>query len=325
MNIACYYEGGIGDILLGHKLAWILKSTIYKDSEFTAFLDTENNPLQARVLKYLFPTFYKEIFTIPSKKYKELWIDSQFGSEKIKGFYINVPSEWKEKIESYDKWYNFHLDSLSYLEYPELEYVKYFKLFPTPEINPLNNLDDYILSHIISTTGTEHSCENWWVEKLIFDIDKYCLSKSYRHIIISTPEINDKYKNILQKCQVSNFYNDEVENICDLISNCKGFIGIDSAWRLISHLFNKPTITLSKNCISRGNCSVSHILRWLPFPETTFPLYNPTNEIVDLLKNMLENKLYQLFPHLALTQSDLSSILIKRDYKINEKKSILNR
>lgn len=324
-SISTYYEGGIGDVLLGHKLAWVLKSTIYPDFEYTAFCDTENNPLQARVLKYLFGGFYKEIFTIPRKKYKELWIDSQFGSEKICGFYDNVPTEWQEKIQSYSKFYNFHIDSLLYLDYPELQWADFHKRFPLPEVEEKPNyLGKTILSNLISTTGTEHSCEKWWSDRLIKEIDDLAIKHNFRHIIISTDKVNDKYKEVLTKCQKSNIINAEVEEICDLVNNCELLIGIDSAWRLISHFFNKNTITISKNCHSRGNCPISHILRWLQFPETTFPIHAPTTDIIKLADKMISNQIFKVFPELAYTDQDISNLLIRRNYKINLEKSILN-
>jgi hypothetical protein len=324
MNIAIYAEGGAGDCMLAHKLAWVLKSTVYPDANFSAFLDTEGNPMQERVLRHLFPSFYKEIFTIPSKKYKKLVIDSQFGQEEVKGFFINVPDEWQNKIKNYDRTYNFHIDSLAFLDCPELEWVKYFNKFPRPETNKENTIfNKYILSNVISATGTEHKLANWYVKKMISDIDKFCQRENYEHLIISTPAINPLYD--LTGCTKTSFYNSSVEGVCDLISNCDGLIGIDSAWRLIGHFFNKPVVTLSRNCHERGGVPLSHKLRWLPFPETTFGLHHPIQEIIKIFEKMLcDDKIYQFAPELALTDRKIDEILIKRKFKINEEKSILN-
>jgi hypothetical protein len=279
--------------------------------------------MQERVLKYLFPNFYKEIFTIPSKKYKKLVINSQFGEETVKGFMENIPDEWLEKIMSYDKRFNFHIDSLEFLVYPELQWIKYFKQFPKPEIKTENYLGPYIMSNLISATGHEHSADSWWTERLILELDKLAESLNYQHFIVSTPELNSKYESVMLKCKKSHLLNGQVEDVCDMIGNCRGFVGIDSAWRLISHMFDKPTVTLSKNCQGLGGVPHSHKIRWLPFSESTFAIHHPTTDIVKVLEKMLENDLYKLFPELALTGGVLKNILIKRDYKVNEEKSIL--
>lgn len=324
MNIAIYAEGGAGDVILAHQKAWILRETRYPDANFSIFLDTEGNKMQERVLKYIFPNFYKEIFTIPNKKYKKLVIDSQFGREEVKGFIENMPTEWFEKIMSYDKRYNFHIDSLEFLNYDDLEWSKYHKTFPRPNIVRPNNIGKYFISNVFSATGTEHKVEQFWSDRLIMDLDKLAQQKDCIHIIISTPELNSKYEHLIPKLQRTIIFNGEVEDVCDLISNSIGLVGIDSAWRLVSHMFDKSTVTISKNCRGLGGVPPSHIIRWLPFPETTFGLHHPTNEIVKLFEKMLENRVYRFLPQLALTDNSLDSILIRRKYTVNEKESIFN-
>lgn len=185
-------------------------------------------------------------------------------------------------------------------------------------------IGDIIISNLCSATGTEHVTEQFWTDRLILQIDELAQKLNYRHLIISTPELNKKYEHLIPKLKMSMIVNTEVEDVCNYISYCKIFIGIDSAWRLISHMFEKPTITISKNCQGFGNVPPSHFLRWLPFPETTFGLHHPTNDIVKLAEKMLENQLYQILPNLALTDQSIDNILIRRNYKVNEEKSILN-
>jgi len=327
MNIAIYAEGGIGDCLLAHHKTWILKETLYPDAEFSIFLDTEGNKMQARVLKHLFPNFYKEVFTIPHKKYKKLIINSQFGEEEVKGFIENLPQEWRDKIQSYDKKYNFHIDSLEFLKYPELQWAKYHRLLPYPELklDPAENMiGDYFLSNLWSATGTEHRLEQFWSDRLILELDELAEKLNYRHLIISTPELNEKYAHLIPKLKKSMILNTELEDVCNLIGFSKGIIGIDSAWRLIGHMFNKPTVTISKNCRGVGGVPPSHYIRWLINPETTVQMEYPTGQVIKLFSKVTENQLYQFFPQLALTDSAENDILIKRDYTVNEEKSVLN-
>jgi hypothetical protein len=325
MNIAIYAEGGIGDVLLAHQKAWILRETKYPEAEFTIFLDTEGNQMQARVLKYLFPNFYKEIFTIPNKKYKKLVINSQFGEEEVKGFTENVPDEWTERIMSYEKRYNFHIDSLQWLVYDDLEWAKYHKIFPVPEIKniPANFIGDYFISNLYSATGTEHKIENWWSDRIILELDQLAQKLNYRHLIISTPELNEKYSHLIPKLKFTMIINTDVEDVCNLIAHSKGLVGIDSAWRLISHMFDKPTVTISKNCTGFGGVPPSHQIRWLPFPETTFAIHHSANDIVRVFEKILGYQIYKFLPQLSLLDNPYD-VLIKRDYKVNEKKSILN-
>lgn len=327
MKIAIYAEGGIGDVLLAHQKAWILQQTKYPEAEFSIFLDTEGNEMQERVLKYLFPNFYKEVFTIPNKKYKKLIIDSQFGQEEVKGFIENLRTVWFDHIMAYDKRYNFHIDSLQWLVYDDLKWAKYSKTFPRPEIKdaPANFIGDYFLSNIWSATGTEHRMEQWYSDRLILDLDKLAQKLNKRHLIISTPELSDKYNHLIPQLKMSMVINTEVEDVCNLIKGCKGFVGIDSAWRLISHMFDKPTVTLSKNCQGWGQVPISHRIRWLPFPEYTFQIHHPTKQIVDLLERMMYDQLYQFAPELSnVALEQINNTLIKREYKVNEEKSILN-
>lgn len=325
MKINLYMDGGIGDHLLGHKFSVQIKEK-YPNSLLHVFSDTQNNFAQKTTLNYLYPNFYESITVIADKKYKKCIIDSQFGTEEYRGGVQNLKeSVLKEMTEDCDKLYSLHVDSLDFIHH-DYNWSKDFDKIPKPSNyynRPEIYMGKYLISNIISATGREHLCEQFWTDRLISEIDSYCLKNKLKHLIISTPETNHKYENILKKCQVTSFINAGVEEVCDFISGAAGLIGIDSCWRLISSSYDVPTITISKNCSQPGVCPISHQIRWLINPKTTFPIHWNTQDIIKLMDKMLENQLFSLFPSLAFAPN-LDQILIRRNYKVNEEKSILN-
>ena len=155
--------------------------------------------------------------------------------------------------------------------------------------------------------------EKWYVSRLLKDL-KSLDKKIY---VISTPEINNLY-DVFPKEDNTKIFNGSIQEVCDLISNCTGFIGVDSAFRLVSQSFDKPTLTLSKNCQGHGQIAEYQQIRWLCWPELTFGLHYSTTEIVGLMKKMLSNKIYQLFPKI---QEPWEKYLIKRDYSVDFSKT----
>ncbi|MEK6884971.1 MAG: hypothetical protein AABY22_35395, partial [Nanoarchaeota archaeon] len=272
---------------------------------------------------YIIPSFYKEIITITFKKYKEFWIESKYGLENQIGFIENCNSEYyKEMTENYDEFWDYHLDSLKWLDYP-FNWQSVFYKFPRPEINEENHLGKYICSQLISGSSKVHSLEPWYLERLFLSIDQLCEKIGWRHIYISTPKTNHFYNECSKKAKVSNIINSDIGDICDIVWNSSAFIGIDSAWRLLGYAKEIPTITLSKDCQNYAQVPHSHRIRWLIHPQWTFGLHVNTNQIIDLISKMIENPIYQKWPELALTNQSISDILIKRDYKVNLEKSKL--
>jgi ADP-heptose:LPS heptosyltransferase len=202
MNIAVRLEGGIGDCLLANRFVFAIKEK-YPNSKITAYIDSEGQTFQKEALETLYPNVYKELKIIPCKKYKELWIHSQFGEELNRGILENVPDEIREEMETkYDKFYDLHIDSLKWTEY-DFDWLRYFYFFPKPELVCKNLLkDDYIILHLVSSGSTSDRLENWYIDELIGTLRKsldsklkiVLISKAEREIRLKLIEKADKMK-----------------------------------------------------------------------------------------------------------------------------------
>lgn len=322
MKINLYMEGGTGDHLLANRFV----PTIYEqfsDAEIHVFSDTENNFIQKTVLEHLYKSYYKSITVIPNKKWKKLIVSSQFNSEEIyNGCIDNVPDMIREKMEkNCDIFLNFHLDSLSFVEEKRFDFIKHFYIFPKPEISPPNLIGNYCISHLISSTSKEHRHEDFYITRLVKDIDKFCQELGWQHIIISQENFNQYYLEALKDCKVSQILNAPIIKVCDAIVNAKLMFSVDSGFRPIAYPL-MPVISFSKQCSAPNQMQPSHILRWNPI-KPYFPLNWNTNDIIKMARKLLENKAYQIFPELALTDQPIDNILIRRNYTINEEKSIV--
>jgi hypothetical protein len=310
MKIAIRAEGGLGDVLLFNRFVPAIKEK-YPISEISLYIDSEGKTFQKEVVEYLYPSFYKEIKVIPRKKYKPFFIDSQFGTENQNGFIENVPDDISQEIMTHDVWYDGHIDSLKWIDY-EFDWYKYFRHFPTPEVKPINNVGEYIVCNLVSTT---HNMPKLYILNLITKLKE--LNKKI--IIISAPEINHNYDFFVSDPQIE-IVNKPIKEICNLIHNAKLFIGTDSGFRYVAYGCSVPVITFSKQSQAAHEVQPSHYLRWLIFPELTFPLSFDFNYIFRLAGKILQNKGYSLVPYLQ----DFNSQTIRRIYKVNLEKSIIN-
>ena len=313
MRIAIRAEGGLGDVLLFNRFIPAIKEK-YPSSEIFLYIDSEGKTFQKEVIEYLYPSFYKEIKIILKKKYKSFFIDSQFGTENQIGFIENVPDSIMAEIQSHDIWYDGHVDSLNWIDY-NFDWYKYFKTFPTPQINPLNLYGEYIVCHLVSSTSKEHLMSEWYITNLINKLKEI----NKKIIIISTPETNKYYSAFINDPNIL-IVNSSIQEICDIIYHAKIFIGTDSGFRYVAYGCSVPVITFSKQAYEAHQVLPSHYIRWLMFPELTFPLSFDFNYISKLANKILENKGYSLLPYLQ----DFNSQAIKRKYKVNLEKSILN-
>lgn len=313
MNIAVRLEGGLGDVLCANRFVFAIKEK-YPKAKITAYIDSEGKTFQKEALNILYPSTYKEIKVIPNKKYKEFWIDCQFGVDNYYGALENVPDKIRKEIESYDKFYDLHIDSLKWTEY-DFDWIRYFKFFPKPELQVENNIGKYIILHLVSSTSVGHRLENWYINKLIS-----LISKDHKCVIISTPDTNYFYDDLKNSSNVE-IFNGSIEDVCKLISNASMMIATDSGFRYIAYGYGIPTLTFSKHSEQPFSSIPSHQIRWLMFPETCFPLNWDCNYISNLTNKILNNeKGYILTPYLQ----DFNLQAIKRNYKINIEKSIIN-
>lgn len=310
MNISVRMEGGLGDCLLANRFVYAIKDK-YKNAQVTAYIDSEGKTFQKECLDILYPSMYKEIKIIPNKKYKEFWVDCQFGLDNYYGALENVPDDIRKEMESYDKFYDLHIDSLKWTEY-DFDWLKYYKFFPTPELNSPNNFGDYVVLHLISSTSVGHRLEDWYIENLIKEV-----AKSHPIYIISTKDTNHFYEKVKDISNVT-IVNGSIMDMCKLISNAKLMLSTDSGFRYIAYGHGIPTLTFSKHSIQPFSSIPSHQIRWLIFPETCFPLNFDYKFISSLSQKILENKAYILLPYI----DNFNIQAIKRQYSINFNKSI---
>ena len=310
MNISVRLEGGAGDCLLGHRFATAIKEK-YPDSSITAYIDSEGKTFQKEVIECLYPSFYKEIKIIPNKKYKEFWVDCQFGTDNYYGALENVPDEIRSEMESYDKFYDLHIDSLKWTGY-DFDWLRYFKFFPKPELKVKNDRGNYIVLHLVSSTSAGHRLEDWYITKLIS-----LLSESNKCVIISTSDTNKFYEDVKNLPNVE-IFNGPIENVCSLISNATMMIATDSGFRYIAYGYGIPTLTFSKHSQQPFTSIPSHQIRWLMFSETCFPLNWDASGINTIANNILKkDKGYILAPYLK----DFELQAVKRNYSINTEKT----
>jgi hypothetical protein len=152
-------EVSLGDHLLANRFVPAIKEK-YPNYDIYAYSNTDGKTFQKEVLNLLYPSFYKEILVIPNKKYKKCVINSQFGEETYNGCIENIPDEWYNKLTSHTKWYNLHIDSLSFLDY-DFDWLRYFRFFPKPEYQPEKNKEDYIICHLVSEGNVAQRLEQF--------------------------------------------------------------------------------------------------------------------------------------------------------------------
>jgi ADP-heptose:LPS heptosyltransferase len=313
MNISVRLEGGAGDCLLGHRFSVAIREK-YPEAEITAYIDSENKTFQKEVIECLYPSFYKEIKIIPNKKYKEFWVDCQFGVDNYYGALENVPDDIRLEMESYDKFYDLHIDSLKWTEY-DFDWLRYFKFFPKPELKTANERGSYIALHLVSSSSAGHRLDDWYITKLIS-----LLAKNNKCVIISTEDTNKFYEDVKNFENVE-IFNGSIKDVCSIISNASMMIATDSGFRYIAYGYGIPALTFSKHSNYPFSSIPSHQIRWLIYPETCFPLNWDAESISKISNKILnEEKGNILLPYLQ----DFNIQAIKRKYKINLEKSILN-
>lgn len=309
MKISVRLEGGLGDVLCANRFVAAIKEK-HPQSNITAYIDSEGKTFQKEALNILYPSAYKDIKIIPNKKYKEFWVDCQFGVDNYYGALENVPDKIRLEMESYDKFYDLHIDSLKWTAY-DFDWLRYYRFFPKPELQIANKIGDYIVVHLVSSSSTGHRLEDWYIERLITS-----LAKNNKIYIISTLDTNYFYEKIKHLKNIT-LFNGTIQEVCEIISNAKLMISTDSGFRYIAYGYSIPTITFSKHSPQPFTSIPSHQIRWLMFPETCFPLNYNSDFIVELVNKVLQNSGYILAPYL----NDFDIQAIKRNYSVNLEKT----
>lgn len=317
LKINTVLEGGIGDVLLGNRFVPAILEK-YPNSEINAFLNTENNPLQEKILKLGYSRFYNSIQTIPSKKYKKFWVDTQFGPDEFYGAFENIPDDWVTKINDANLVFDLHIDSLKWMNY-DFDWMRYMYFFPRPE-TPIAEDDisflpeKFVVLQLVSESSGSHRMEQWWITNFINKIAK----KMYV-VVLSMPKINNFYQDIKDNPNVR-IVNVNISSVFTIIEKCSLFIGTDSGIKFLSYGYSKPTIEFSSHSNGPHSMIISHECRWNLFPRRNFPLNYDISSICDCCFRILDDKAYTFAPNL----SDLDNQLVRRKWTLNTEKSILN-
>lgn len=306
MEIAVRLEGGLGDCLLGNRFVSAIKEK-YNTSKITAYIDSEGKTFQKECLQILYPSMYKDIKVIPNKKYKEFWVNCQFGEDNYYGALENVPDDIILEIESFDKFYDLHIDSLKWIYY-DFDWLRYYRFFPRPELSVENIIGDYIVLHMVSATSQGHLLSQEYIEDIIND-----LSKDHTVIVISTPETNHFYSAVKNLKSVK-IFNGNMREVCEIISNAKFMLSTDSGFRYISYGYSIPTITYSSHSFRPFSSIPSHQIRWLMYPETCFPINYDSKHMVEIINRIVYEQGYILAPYLQ----DFDMQAVRRVYTINK-------
>ena len=315
MNIAVRLEGGLGDVLCANRFVFAIKEK-YPKAEITAYIDSEGKTFQKEALDVLYTSTYKEIKIIPNKKYKPFYVDCQFGVENYYGALENVPDDIREEMETkYDKFYDLHIDSLKWTEF-DFDWLRYFYFFPRPEIKFKKEREEkYAVFHLASNNlANAHRMEDWYIHNLVQKV-----SEKYKCLIITTEETLP-FLNHLSDINNVEFVSGNLEKITNIINFASCFICIDSGLKYIAHGCSVPTYCFSQQSPRPHRVLPSHKLRWLLFPETNFPLHYDLNYISNIIINTCNNPAFNLIPYIE----NFNNQAVKRIYKINNEKSIIN-
>jgi hypothetical protein len=307
-------EGGLGDHLLAVRFLPAIKEK-YPNSTIHVFTDTNGKTFQAEALKSAYAHLFDSIEVIPSKKYKEFWVDCQFGTDNFYGAIENVPDEVFERMtKDCDKFYDLHIDGLKWMTY-DFDWLRYFYFFPKPRVGTLATTDgtqnpDYVVMHLHSATSKGHVLEQFYIDGLVNKVAEFT-----NVVLISTPDSNHLFEHL--KSDKVTVFNGTVEQVFTIIANAKAMVSTDSGFRYIAYGCNVPTLTFSANCMAPSQVPLSHQIRWLMFTSHVLPLNYSFHFVAKAVKNILTNKGCGLVPFVQ----DFDRELVNRIYTINKDKT----
>lgn len=311
MKISVRLEGGLGDHLLGNRFVPAILDK-YPNAKITAYSDTEGNTFQKEGVLSAYDYLYDEFKVIENKKYKPFWVDCQFGEDNYLGALENVPDIVREEMESYDKFYDLHIDSLKWMQH-DYDWLRYFYTFPKPQISKVYSeklYQNYTVFHLMSETSVGHRLEKWYMHRLIEEV-----SKESPCVIISTKKTNKYFEEILS--DDIKLINTGVPEVFDIISRADLVISTDSGFRCLAYGAGVPVLMFSSQSPAPHQVIPSHRIRWLLYPEQCFPLNFDCVYVANAAKRILKDKGYALLPYI----SDLDKELVRRKYTINELRS----
>ena len=290
-NILVRFEGGIGDCLLGNRLLLAVKEK-HPESSIKVVFDTGGNQRQEKLIKSLWPSIYKDTYTLGDK------INTTHLVPNLKGQLVNdvnhpdnLPSEFKKDIESSDLYFDLHIASLKFLRY-DIPWQKYYNYFPKPEQvkkyeGELPN--KFIMVHLYPRPSNFHSLDQEYSIRLVEE-----LSKILPVVVICQDEYKDWYKGCSDWIIDPSF-----EEIFDIASRCEIFFGADSSIRYTPLHYGKPSFVLSQHCkapFSVAGMNLAHMVRWSIFRNHILPPSLDVNVVSKLCSNYLSYPGYYIIP-----------------------------
>lgn len=302
MLVNVRFEGGIGDHLLANRFIPAILDR-HPDASIKVFSDTEGNDKSKNLLLSLFSRFYKRgIEVIDSRKSKAFEIISQFGKENYPAHIDNQRDDIIEKMMACDKFYDFHIDGLKWLEYKDLGLFNYFYHFPYPDLSNITPPDidcerPFILTHLISRPDSGHRLEKWYIERLLKK-----LAQNHRVIAICEEKYFDYY-NVPE----IELIDPNVEQCFILSQKCEAFIGVDSGLRYAPLHFGKPTFVFSKYSQAPHKAPISHVIRWLIHEKFVVPNETDVEKIGELICNAIFNSFAP-----EVSKNEIDRVIINR-------------
>lgn len=311
MKINCRLEGGLGDCLLAVRFLPAIKEK-YPDSSIHIFVDSNGKTFQADALKSAYGHLFDSIEVIPSKKYKEFWVDTQFGPDNFYGALENVPDDvFKRMTTDCDKFYDLHIDGLKWTSY-DFDWLRYFYFFPAPKIEgSLEGLpNDYVVAHLHSATSVGHRLDQFYVEGLLEKLSKFT-----KVVVIATEET----KHLYPENENVRVFIGSVEDVFRVIKGARAMVSTDSGFRYIAYGCGVPTITFSANCFAPNQVPVSHEVRWLMFTNQVYPLNYSFSFVAKMVGGILKNKGLALAPYVQNYDNEF----VNRSYTMIKDRCVL--
>lgn len=305
MKINVLVEGGVGDLILATRFIAAVRDK-YPDGHISVFVNNENNEKFNSFIDKHWGYLWNEFHPNVERASKDFKIFSQFGAEVYNGAFENITAEWRKKITDADKWYNFHLDSLKFLEYTDIPWMKYMRHVPTPRnLEPVAPLKPKtVVLNLFARAGHFSG-----IPKETSDAVISGLRDSNEVLIIAPNEeardtFYDQHKDIVRVADLS--------ETLSLISQSSLGLSLDSGLRCMFYAFGKGCYTLCKLSNRPFEVPRSHVTRWYMWPEHILPVESKPAYLTTLVENALENSACLLYPDLSAAQID--NLLIKRKY-----------
>jgi hypothetical protein len=285
MKILTRFEGGLGDCFIANKFLFGIYEK-YPDSNITIAFDTDGNLFQESVLKSLWPSKYKNSYTIDKKNKKTFIVKNN------KGFDVdypchpdNMPLNFKDDIKN----------SLDFLKH-DYAWLNWYNHFPIPEIIEDCNVklpEKFILVHFYPRPDADTNLEQTYALSLIKE-----LKKILPVVAISENNYKSWYKDVPDLVLT----NLTIPQIFDVASKSSLCYAADSSIRFIPLHYGIPTFVFSKWCSKPHDIKCfnhRHAIRWLINRNSVLPIDYELFKAIKLANNVLKNKAYAIYPEFS--------------------------